>query len=187
MTDSTRYLNALVNNDVKTINEIYEQFYPNVKRYILHRSGQEVDAEDIFQQVLLQISVRYRKQKFEVKADFGGYLFIACANRWVSEVKKRSTRVTTPLHESLKDDAVEQSLALLQQERWEVFKENLDKISESCRKVLKLFFAKTPYKKIVTEMGYSSETVARQRVFKCKAMLTESIKNDPRYNSLKEL
>lgn len=187
MTDNNRYLNALVNNDEKTINEIYEKFYPTIKKYILHKNGQEVDAEDIFQQVLLQISVRYRKQKFEMNTGFDGYLFIACKNTWIREVKKRAARVTTPLNECLKDDATEQSLALLQQERWEVLKENLNKISENCRRILQLFFAKTPYEKIVKEFGYNSETVARQRVFKCKAKLTESIKNDSRYNSLKEL
>jgi len=187
MIDNSKYLNALINNDERTIKEIYEKFYPNVKKYILHKNGQEVDAEDIFQRVLLQLSVRYRKQKFEVKSDFDGYLFIACKNTWIREIKKRSRRVTTQLSEGLKDDAVEQSLALLEQERWEIFKEGLTKLSENCRRILQLFFAKTSYQKMVEEFGYNSETVARQRVFKCKAKLTETIKNDKRYNSLREL
>ncbi len=187
MSDSPRYLNALLNNDEKTIREIYEKFYPNVRKYIMHKNGQEVDAEDIFQRVLLQISVRYRKKKFEVKSDFDGYLFIACKNSWIREIKKRSKRVTTQLSEGLKDDATEQSLELLEQERWEIFKEALTKLSDNCRKILQLFFAKTPYDKIVEAFDYNSETVARQRVFKCKAKLTETIKNDTRYNSLREL
>ena len=82
---------------------------------------------------------------------------------------------------------MEQSLALLEQERWEIFKEGLTKLSENCRRILQLFFAKTSYAKMVEEFGYNSETVARQRVFKCKAKLTETIKNDTRYNSLREL
>lgn len=187
MSDSPRYLNALVKNDEKTIREVYEKFYPNVKKYILHKNGQEVDAEDIFQRVLLQISVRYRKKKFEITSDFDGYLFIACKNSWIREIKKRSKRVTTSVSEGLKDDAIDQSLALLEQERWEVFKEALMKLSENCRRILELFFVKTPYGKIVEEFDYNSETVARQRVFKCKAKLTEVIKNDTRYNSLREL
>ncbi|MFT5891811.1 MAG: hypothetical protein ACI9Y7_001918, partial [Dokdonia sp.] len=49
------------------------------------------------------------------------------------------------------------------------------------------FFAKVSYERMVKEMGYNSETVARQRVFKCKAKLTQTITSDHRYNSLKEL
>jgi hypothetical protein len=50
-----------------------------------------------------------------------------------------------------------------------------------------LFFAKIPYSHIAKEHGYSSETVVRQRVFKCKNKLIELIKKDPRYKSLKDV
>lgn len=79
------------------------------------------------------------------------------------------------------------ALATFEQERWELFTEVLEAISENCKKILKLFFAKVSYERIVKEMGYNSETVARQRVFKCKAKLTQTITSDYRYNSLKEL
>jgi len=55
------------------------------------------------------------------------------------------------------------------------------------RDILTLFFSNTSYQDIVQKMGYNSETVARQRVFKCKSKLTETVKNDERYRSLKKL
>ena len=53
--------------------------------------------------------------------------------------------------------------------------------------ILSLFFAKTPYAEIVASTEYTSETVVRQRVFKCKKKLTDLIKEDLRFNSLREL
>ena len=75
----------------------------------------------------------------------------------------------------------------LVQERWELFTEKLEVLSENCKKILEKFFRKVSYKNIVKELGYSSETVARQRVFKCKKKLMETITSDIRYKSLKEL
>jgi len=87
----------------------------------------------------------------------------------------------------LQSEERDMALATLEQERWELFAEKLELISENCKKVLQLFFAKISYNEIVKRLGYSSETVARQRVFKCKSKLTQTIINDQRYNSLKEL
>ena len=44
---------------------------------------------------------------------------------------------------------------------------------------------KIPYEEIVEAFGYASSTVARQRVFKCKAKLVQLIKFDKRYKNLK--
>lgn len=74
--------------------------------------------------------------------------------------------------------------ALLEQERWELFKEKLEKLSDNCIQVLTLFLKKVSYADIVTQLSYSSETVARQRVFKCKAKLIKSVKSDERFKNL---
>ena len=44
--------------------------------------GNTTDAEDIFQKALLQIVVRYKKEKFQIKTSFEGYLFTVCKNLW---------------------------------------------------------------------------------------------------------
>ena len=75
----------------------------------------------------------------------------------------------------------------MEQKRYELFKEKLNLISENCKKILALYFAKTSYADIVKIGEYNSETVARQRVFKCKKKLTDLIKADDRFKNLKEL
>lgn len=187
MKNNLRYLNALLTSDSEEIKCLYSENFPKVRSFVLQNKGQEADAEDIFQKALVQISVRYRREKFEITSSFEAYLFTACKNLWRRELNKSKRWVTTDTPLERGGEEHDEALALLEQKRWELFEETLQQISENCQKVLQLFFAKVSYESIVKQLNYSSETVARQRVFKCKTKLTELIKNNQRYHSLTQL
>ncbi|GAB5526933.1 MAG: hypothetical protein Roseis2KO_48050 [Roseivirga sp.] len=187
MISSRLYQDALINGDTRLIGEIYEKCFPQVRSFVTRNNGTEQDAEDIFQKSLLQIAVRYRKEKFEIRGDFEGYLFTVCKNLWRRELNKSKNRVTNEPLLNLYSEEQDNALALMEQKRFELFNEKLNLISENCRKVLTLYFAKVSYAEIVKAIGYNSETVARQRVFKCKKSLTDLIKGDRRFFSLREL
>lgn len=184
MKNNSHYLNALLNGNHKEIQAIYEKNFPLVKKFVLQNKGQIMDAEDIFQKALLQLAVRYKKEKFEIKTSFEAYFFTVCKNLWRRELNKSKNEVTNEPILELVSEEQDQAMALVEQKRWEVFNENLELISENCKKILQLFFAKISYAQIVVQMKYNSETVARQRVFKCKTKLKELIKNDKRFHSL---
>jgi RNA polymerase sigma factor (sigma-70 family) len=185
MKDSAQFLEALAKGNSLKIKEIYTTCFPYVRKFILQNKGKNEDAEDIFQKALLQITVRYKKESFEIKTTFEAYLYTVCKNLWRRELNKSKNRVTNSGVIELTSDERDQALALVEQKRQELFVEKLQLISENCKKILTLFFAKVPYSEIAEEYGYSSETVVRQRVFKCKKKLTELVKKDKRYNSLK--
>ncbi len=187
MIEQIHFLTCLVNNDSKGIMEIYTLIFPKVRKFILQNKGQQQDAEDIFQKALIQITVRYKREKFKINSSFEAYLFTTCKNLWRKELKRAKNRVTNSDIIELVATERDMALNIMEQKRWELFTEKLDSISENCKKALTLFFNKTPYKDIVKKMGYNSETAARQRIFKCKAKLSDQIKEDQRYNSLKTL
>ena len=181
------YLEALLKGDSKEIQNIYKNNFFKVRKFVLQNKGQQQDAEDIFQRALMQLTIRYQKEKFVIKTSFEAYLFTACKNLWRRELNKSKNKVTNYEAIELKDESEDMALSILEQERWELFQETLKNISDNCQKILKMFFAKVAYSIIVEKMQYSTETVARQRVFKCKKKLTEAVKKDKRFNSLKEL
>ncbi len=181
------FFNALISRDSKKIESIYTDNFQSVKSFILQNKGNIEDAEDIFQKALLQIAVRYKRKKFEIKTTFGGYLFTVCKNLWRKELNSRKNKVTNTIVIELYTEERENSLGIIEQKRQELFIEKLQEISENCKNILTLFFSKISYSEIIEQTEYSSETVVRQRVFKCKKKLKELIKNDKRYNSLKEL
>jgi len=184
MTENSFYLQAIANGDSKTIKTIYTTVLPKVIRFVFQNKGQEEDARDIFQKALLQLSVRYQKEAFEITSSFEAYLFTVCKNLWRRELNKLKREVTTDEVIELKDDSEDIIYSILDQKRWELFQENLEKISVNCKRILKLFFAKTPYIEIMNQFNYSSETVVRQRVFKCKNKLITLVKSDKRFNEL---
>ena len=187
MKNNLTYLNALLTNNSAIIEKLYSENYPAIRKFITQNKGQEADAEDIFQKAIIQISVRYRKEKFEIKSSFEAYLFTACKNLWRRELNKSKRRVTSLQQIEQVDEEHDMALSILEQKRWEIFNDNLMTISGNCREVLKMFFNKISYQEIVKKLNYSSETVARQRVFKCKKKLSQLVQNDPRFKSLKEL
>jgi len=187
MKDNICFLKALTEGNTKLIKKIYASNFPKAKRFILQNKGQLADAEDIFQKALLQISVRFTKEPFTINTHFEAYLFTVCKNLWRRELNKHKMRVTNNSVIELLSEEKENAYAVIEQKRQELFVEKLNEISENCKKILTLFFSKTPYSEIVTDLKYNSETVVRQRIFKCKKKLTELVKSDVRYNSLKEL
>lgn len=187
MKDKTIYLKALLIGDSEAILSIYENCFPKVKRFILTNSGSQLDAEDVFQKALIQLTVRYRIDKFEIKSSFEAYLFTVCKNLWRREINKSKKMVTIDNYIELKDEEREIAMSILEQERWEFFQEKLELISDNCKEILKRFFKKIAYKDIAIELNYSDENVVRQRVFKCKGKLTQMIKSDLRFGELKEL
>ena len=187
MTDNSYYLKALLNNDTKIIKAIYKDNFYKVKSFVLKNSGQQEDAEDIFQKALLQLAVRYKKEQFVINTSFEAYLFTVCKNLWRRELNKSKIKVTKDAIIELKDDNQDIALAVLEQKRWELFTESLELISENCKQILKLYFAKTSYAEMMKKFSYNSETVVRQRVFKCKNSLKQLVKKDKRFKNLTEL
>tara|TARA_R110002051_G_scaffold324414_1_gene421527 strand:+ start:3556 stop:4119 length:564 start_codon:yes stop_codon:yes gene_type:complete len=187
MNENITFLNALMDGNSKKIESIYSDNFLSVKKFILQNKGNLADAEDVFQKALLQIAVRYKKEKFEIKATFGGYLFTVCKNIWRRELNIKKNRVTNNTIIELYSEETESAFAIIEQKRQELFVEKLNLISDNCKKILTLFFSKTPYSEILQQTDYTSETVIRQRVFKCKKKLTELIKSDKKFISLKEL
>lgn len=187
MIPSKDYLEALLNKDQELIASVYKECYPGVKKFIENNSGTMADAEDVFQRALLQLAVRYSKEAFEIHGPFNAYLFTVCKNLWLREINKSKKRVTNQDIVNLYYETDDQALALLEQKRQELFVEKLSLISENCKKVLELYFAKVAYAEIMRRLVYNSETVVRQRVFKCKQKLSDLVKSDNRYLSLREI
>ncbi|TCI91831.1 RNA polymerase sigma factor [Tenacibaculum sp. M341] len=181
------YLNALVKGDSKTIKKIYTTNFFQVKRFVLQNKGKSEDAEDIFQKAILQIAIRHKKEKIKISTNFDAYLFTVCKNLWRRELNNYKKRVTNSEVVEQKDESTDNALAIVEQKRQELFIEKLGEISDNCKQILTLFFAKTTYAEIVEQTEYNSESVVRQRVFKCKKQLTNLIQKDKRYNSLKAI
>lgn len=186
MVSSQEYLQALSEGDETLVDLIFSNCFPVVRRFIERNNGKKEDAEDIFQKALLQIIIRFKKETFVINGSFETYLVVVCKNLWRRELNKSKNGLTDSDITNLSDAASDHAMALLEQKKQELFIEKLGLISENCKEILALYFARIPYSEIVNSTEYTSETVVRQRVFKCKKKLSELIKKDVRFLELKE-
>lgn len=166
----------------KIIQEIYSESFENVENYILSKGGSSADAEDIFHSALMQIYVKLKEEKIKINS-FHNYVFIICRNLWRRE--KSKSRVTNTDEFPLLSEEQDQTRFSIESEQWELYSEKLNQLSDNCKTLLRMMFDKKTYAQIVDYFSYASQTVARQRVFKCKARLVQLISSDARYIRLK--
>ncbi len=189
MPHKNKLFNLLITGNSDGILEIYDVVFPNVIKYIRSNSGNKEDAEDVFQKALIIITTKAKVKNYEPVEKFEWYLYGICKNLWLKELSKRKKMNYKPvLHEiSDEENAKEIALEILESDRRELYLRNFNLLSENCRKILSLFLKRKKHKDIAVELGYNSETVVRQRVFKCKNKLTLMIKSDQSYKKLKNL
>lgn len=189
MSDKYSLFNALIKGESKGILEIYETVFPIALKHISRNKGNKDDAEDIFQKALIMIITKFKVKNYEPIENFESYLLGICKNLWLKELSFRKKWVTKTQNSELNNEgnAKMLALAILENDRWEAYKRNFNLLSDNCKKVLSLYFKKKSYAEITAALQYNSETVTRQRVFKCKTKLTQLIQVDPNYKKLKKL
>ena len=182
------FLAAIRERNNEVIQKIYDLHYHKVSHYVHQNHGSEVDAKNVFDKAIYQISARLDRDDFQIHTSFEAFLFTACKNLWRRELNKQARR--RGKFETVKELYYEQKQfvqSTMEQERWELFREKLNEISTNCKRVLELSFDQASGKDIMEELDYKSESTARQRIFKCRQKLISLVKKDQRYVELKSI
>ena len=177
-------IEKLLQGDEATIRLLYDTLFPKFTGFVKNNNGTYNDAEEVFHEALYQLIARAKVGGVEIRSSFEAYVFTVCKNLWMKELNKRKKVVRNDGVFELKakeDDRIE---SVIQQERWELFEEMLDRLTENCSKLLKDYFNKVPYSEIVKKFSYATENTAFQRIFKCKKKLAELVKGDRRFKNL---
>lgn len=177
-------IEQLVNGDPSIYKMLYAKLLPKIIFYVKNNNGTEDDAKEIFQNALFQLITRAKISCIEIRSSFEGYIFVVCKNLWLKELNNRKKEIRNDGVFELKVNESETIASILQQEQWDLFEEKRKMLTDNCRELLKDFFNKVSYKKIVAKFKYSCENVAFQRVFKCKKRLADLIKADSKYQNL---
>lgn len=177
------FIQDFLQGNPSAFKKIYTESFPKIQRYIISRNGSKVIAEDIFQNALTVLFVKLKNEELQIQS-FENYLFTICKNLWRRECSKN--RVTDRPLDTLVDESEDLAKFSIEQNQWDLYQEKFNELSENCKHLLKMVFKKIAYRDIIIALGYASEGVARQRVFKCKARLIQLIKKDKKYLRLKQ-
>ncbi|GMQ24204.1 hypothetical protein Aoki45_08860 [Algoriphagus sp. oki45] len=169
-------------NPNQAISQLYEQHYGVLENYILRNSGNQDDAADLIQEVMLVFVRLVTQGKFRGEASIKSFLYSICKNLWISELRKRkSMSARNERYEMEKDEMdLDISEEISRNENLRFVMDLFEKLGEKCKQVLTLFyFEELPMKEICEKLEFSSEQVLRNKKYKCLQSLTDQVKSSP--------
>jgi RNA polymerase sigma factor (sigma-70 family) len=184
--EDQRYVDGLLNNDHRLIGEIYQKFSNGVKAVVMRNSGNIQDAEDLFNELLMEICSQARKGKFILTCPFDAFIKMMAYRRWVNKLNKTSKKKVTFSDMQGYDDVADENVSQktealdLMSRKEALFKQKLGELSEGCREVLKLCWTVKPMEK-VAEMLDVTYAYLRKRKSVCMKKLTEMVRESSEY------
>jgi len=184
-----KYIEALLNNDVVLIKEIYQKWGPEVRNFVIKNSGQANDAKDIFQETIVAVLLKVRKGNFRLVAPLGGYLYHVYRAKWFNELSKKKKEPVTIkdisryINETEAIQLAEETILL--ELRSNVLKACFVKISELCQKVLNEKYGKNLKAiNIMQQLQLPSVGAVNKKMFDCREGLRKLIIKHPSFKDL---
>lgn len=157
--------------------EWYRFYAPAIRKFILKNGGSPADAEDIFQDALLVLYHKAREGRLVLSCSLFTFIYSISRNLWLKRLRQKGRE--TNLSDDFSHIPVDASqLAQLEaNEELRLLSSLLDKLGESCRKVLmRYYFDRMSMKEIALDMGLSGEQVAKNKKSLCLKQLKELAK-----------
>ena len=180
------YIDGLLQNNSSVIQSIYKKFVPKVKNYIRTNSGDDDQAQDIIQEVLITIYNQAKTNGLQLSCPFDAYFFLLCKRRWLNELKKASNKEVTLMDENVSIDESVQEMTFQTEtfdEKQSLFDEMFQKLGEKCQEVLKLSFVTKTMEEVAEKLNVTYGYVRKKKSL-CTGQLTEMIQQSPRFRSI---
>ena len=181
------YLDGLANNDSAIIQSIYKKFVPKVVSYIRNNSGDEYQAQDVIQEVMILLFNQAKANKLQLTCPFDAYFFLLCKRKWLNELKKASNKgVTIDDDVTSTNEPTEELLAQTEvfEEKQQLFDLMFQKLGDKCQELLKLSFTLKSMEEVAEKLqvtyGY-----ARKKKSLCTGQLTQWIQEHSLFKTLK--
>lgn len=181
------YIDGLVQNNSSIIQSIYKKFVPKVTNYIRTNSGDDDQAQDVIQEVLIVIYNQAKTKGLQLTCPFDAYFFLLCKRRWLNEIKKSSSKEVTLHDENVSIDESVQEMTFQTEvfdEKQSLFDEMFQKLGEKCQEVLQLSFITKTMEEVAAKLNVTYAYVRKKKSL-CTGQLTEMIQQSSRYKSLK--
>ncbi|SHK94410.1 RNA polymerase sigma factor, sigma-70 family [Chitinophaga jiangningensis] len=152
----------LTQGNGKAYTDLYQHSFPAICHYIQQNSGNEQDAEDIFQEALLVLLEKINNPDFRLTASLNTFLFAVARNLWLKELRNRSRISNTDI-----PDVPEEHM-----EPAKPYQHSLSgwwsKMTGFCQQVLSaIFLHNTPMQALMLKMGWKNKHTAAQQKYKC--------------------
>lgn len=162
MKDST-LIYQLKNDEKSSYELLYKIYYPSILSFIKNNNGNEQDAEDIFQEVIVILLKKIKTDNFVLTSSLKTYLYSIARNIWLNRLRDNKLVLMDILPSIIEDEQI-QDIETNQEKllNW------LEKITINCQNILKsIFFYKEPIENLMIKMGWKNRHTAANQQYKC--------------------
>ncbi|WP_282040775.1 RNA polymerase sigma factor [Winogradskyella flava] len=178
-------VNAIKDNDSKTLRTIYANNYPKIEALVLKNNGTKDHAKDIYQEAFLAVWQNVKQDKFipVSESSVNGYLYTIAKNKWMDVLRSqgyKKTIVASQLqHFEIKDEennGIDDDI--LKDKRLEDVMLAFKNLGEACKSLLrKFYFEKKSMNLIAEELSLDSAST-RNKKYRCMQKLRQiALKN----------
>lgn len=173
----------------KAIRFLYQRYYDALSIYTKQNNGNDQDAEDVFQEVVVTFIELVNQNKFRGESSIKTFLYSLNRHIWLNELKKRNRMQ----QRNLKFESARQqpepdvSSYIAGREARQQVMQVIEQLGESCKQVLLAFYyQELSMKEMLAFLPYENEQVVRNKKYKCLKKLEELLYQDPNLaNNLK--
>lgn len=145
------------------LKQLYADNYPWLENYIRRNSGNDSDAEDIFQESIAAAWISLKEGRFKGdKAQFNAYLRQICRYKWINQIRS-AARSKVIYNDTLLEEEMgsnEQEALKDQLRQSGLLQECFTQLGAKCKEVLCLFYYKRkPLAEIAAGMGNTEESI----------------------------
>lgn len=173
------------------VRALYRQYYETLSIYIRQNNGNEQDAEDVFQEVVVTFIDLVRQGKFRGESSIKTFLYSLNRHIWLNELKKRNRMQVRNLKFEQAKEAVDKdvSIHIAGREARQQIINIIDQLGDACKQVLLAFYwQELSVREMLAFLPYENEQVVRNKKYKCLKKLEELLHGDPALaNNLKSI
>lgn len=152
-------------------------------RFVQQNSGNAHDAEDVFQEAIIQLDKNLRKGKFEGRSALQTYFMAIVKFIWWKKLERRR-----PLEEIKPEhhDGVEESpdVNLMSEEKRSYLRQAMTKIGARCKEILQLYQLNHSMEEIAQTIGLGSPDMAKKEAYRCRMRLRQFFEQNQVWKTL---
>ena len=167
----------------KVLDVLYKSLLPSIIRFIKSKGGNKVQAEDCFQDGVVSLINKVKRNEFNEESEIDNYVFTVAKNRWynmATRVKSREAELGNY------DDKVSDGLEYLySEEKNKVIDKLFTMLGERCKELLSLYiFENKKMAEIKEILGLNSEEVVKSTKYRCKKKMKDLLQKYPEYKTI---
>ena len=164
------------------IRHLYRSHFMAAAIYVKQNSGNQEDAEDIFQDSVISFIQLVQKDKFRGDCSIGTFMYTLVRNAWLNELKKKKRSLAR--EEKYEKEKVTSEAdvgeSIVTREIKKQIVELIESLGENCKKILMAFYYENlSIQEMLVNLPYENEQVVRNKKYKCLQKLQEILISKP--------